>query len=574
MLLVSLLMLVADGAALYDRMCLPCHGSEGDGAGPAAPWLHPAPRDLTAGAWKWGDVEATIRYGAGAAMPAFGAALDDAEIDALVAVVARMSGAAPRPTTIALPARPRELDAARGAALWSQTCASCHGPDGKGGGPAVVWDLTAEPLRRPHAPGGELDAIATTIVAGVAHTAMPSFDLDAADLWAVVAHVDGLRWKGPAPLRPIDLAQLPGKPPRAGYWPGDPGDPDAAPFGGAIGPQGEPPEALAPAQASLASRRCGRCHASQERQWRPSIHAAALSVGMQARLAERENDGSCLRCHAPLHEQQGPGALQDEGITCAACHVRGWTRHGPTTIADSLLPLPGYPKQPLPIYERSDFCLPCHQLPANDKTMAAGRPLLDTYREWLAGPYMRRGVQCQHCHMPNREHTFLGVHDPETFRQGIRVEAIAARGASGVVSVRARVWNDGAGHYLPTTPTPAAWLEVELVDAAGRTIRGASAQKRIGRKLRFAKGAWIEEEDTRVPPGAAIELAAGWKNGRVADATHARITVRVHPDDFYEHLYRARLEAKLPAATLGLYQAALDRALGNRYVAETILVPL
>ena len=138
-----------------------------------------------------------------------------------------------------------------------------------------------------------------------------------------------------------------------------------------------------------------------------------------------------------------------------------------------------------------------------------GKPLLNTYKEWLESPYMARGIQCQHCHMPERAHTWKGVHDPDTFRQGIRVEAIAARGKTGVVSVRARLWNQGAGHMLPTTSTPAAWLDVALVDRKGVTIRGATASMRIGRDLQSKDGEWVEVEDTRVPPGEHVELAGG-----------------------------------------------------------------
>src|SRR5678810_508528 len=108
----------------------------------------------------------------------------------------------------------------------------------------------------------------------------------------------------------------------------------------------------------------------------------------------------------------------------------------------SLLSAPGYPLVELAIYERSDFCMPCHQLPP--QSSVAGKPLLNTYKEWLEGPYFSRGIQCQHCHMPNREHTWLGVHDRDTFRQGIRLDASAWR-VRGLVTVKATLTNIGAG---------------------------------------------------------------------------------------------------------------------------------
>ena len=224
------------------------------------------------------------------------------------------------------------------------------------------------------------------------------------------------------------------------------------------------------------------------------------------------------------------------------------------------------------MYERSDFCMPCHQLPSrialNDK------PLLNTYKEWLEGPYMRRGIQCQHCHMPDREHTWKGVHDKETFLQGIELAVLAGRGRSGTVSVRAKLSNVGAGHYLPTTPTPAAWLSIQLVDAEGSPISGAYSEKRIGRHLVFQKK-WKELEDTRIPPGKFIELASGWKSGQVAKASHARITVRVEPDEYYERFYIRRLaNRKLPPKERRMFQEALQGTRDSHYVAIQRLVEI
>jgi hypothetical protein len=229
-----------------------------------------------------------------------------------------------------------------------------------------------------------------------------------------------------------------------------------------------------------------------------------------------------------------------------------------------LLPLPGYPLVTLGIYERADFCLPCHQLTPRDAV--AGRPLLDTYREWLEGPYQPRGVQCQHCHMPNREHTVLGIHDPATFRQGVALEATAHRHGP-AVTVVARLTNIGAGHFLPTTPTPAAWLSITLIDARGQPIAGATDRHRIGRDVWF-DGSWHERADTRIPPGETITFARAWTAGRTAEATAARIAIEVHPDDYYERFYADALAGPLAPAQRALYQQALTRALGNRYLAE------
>ncbi|HET9987952.1 MAG TPA: hypothetical protein VFQ65_05520, partial [Kofleriaceae bacterium] len=216
------------------------------------------------------------------------------------------------------------------------------------------------------------------------------------------------------------------------------------------------------------------------------------------------------------------------------------------------------------------FCMPCHQLPP--RNALAGKPLLDTYKEWLEGPYMKRGIQCQHCHMPNREHEWRGVHDRDTVRQGIKLDVVAHATKTGATVV-ADLINIGAGHYLPTTPTPALWLRIELHDARGELIEGARGELRIGRDIWF-DGSWHERSDTRIPPGAKVTLAKAWKGGRVNEATTASVSVEVWPDDYYEHFYEARLKQPLPGAIRAQYEAAYEAARHSHYVAERLDVAL
>jgi len=224
------------------------------------------------------------------------------------------------------------------------------------------------------------------------------------------------------------------------------------------------------------------------------------------------------------------------------------------------LRLPTYPLVEDAAYERSDFCLPCHQLPPS--AAVAGRPLLNTYREWLDGPYMRRGVQCQHCHMPDREHSWKGVHDAETVRQGLTIDVRAAGRA-----VRVTLTNVGAGHFLPTTPTPALFVVVQPEDEDG-DARGKPVEKRIGRHIRFTT-AWQELEDTRIPPGESLSFTAP------VDAPRAKVTVLVHPDDFYEGFYKSFLARKnlAPQARRDL-ETALKRAQGSHYKLAEYVLPL
>lgn len=128
------------GARLYAENCAVCHGEDGEGrvgASLAKNWPSIRP-DLR--------VRATIENGiSGTPMLAWsqenGGPLDSQEIDALVAYILTWETGGPRyiaPTPTYAP-RPMitsipnvEGDPNRGATLFDQNCAVCHGPNGEG----------------------------------------------------------------------------------------------------------------------------------------------------------------------------------------------------------------------------------------------------------------------------------------------------------------------------------------------------------------------------------------------------------------------------------------------------------
>jgi len=114
-----------DGGRLYATHCAACHGHRGEG-GVGVPLALPAFLDSVSDRY----LETTIRLGRpGRVMPAFGT-LSEAEVEAIVAHI-RSWRPGVRPPGFA--ERPVAGDRQRGARLYAEWCAECHGAEGEGG---------------------------------------------------------------------------------------------------------------------------------------------------------------------------------------------------------------------------------------------------------------------------------------------------------------------------------------------------------------------------------------------------------------------------------------------------------
>ncbi|HTM51043.1 MAG TPA: c-type cytochrome [Bryobacteraceae bacterium] len=182
-----------DGGALYKRYCAACHDT-----GLHSRWDKKLARFVpgirNAAFVRTEDDEClaeNIREGRpGTRMPGWGpkaGGLSEVEVAALVAYL-RTSAPA-----MALPAAPPRGDITRGAALFAQQCAGCHGLDGKG--------LIAPALANPVFQKAATDAfIAQTIRAGREHSPMPAFGragLSESQIGDVLAYVR--KWQPQAP---------------------------------------------------------------------------------------------------------------------------------------------------------------------------------------------------------------------------------------------------------------------------------------------------------------------------------------------------------------------------------------
>ncbi len=345
--------------------------------------------------------------------------------------------------------------------------------------------------------------------------------------------------------------------------------------------QGEPPADYSPAEASLSPAACRACHPRQWSEWQTSLHAGAFSPGLagqliEGTLASPDQVRACQVCHAPLEEQQPAGpdlaaspvfdpALRSQGIVCASCHVRAHRRYGPPR-RDGVAP----PESPAPHggfearaeFEEARFCASCHQF--FDDTGVAGKPIENTFREWEASPHGMAGRTCQGCHMPDRAHTWQGIHDPEFVRDAVGIALDLASGAPGRVRATLRLTSEQIGHRFPSYVTPRVRLEIWQIGEAGGPIAGTEREHVLGREIDFGTDPWSERFDTRLAPGDTARLAYDEPRAEGAQALVGR--VRVDPAFHYRGVYRALLGTLRDEAARALIEEALSRADEVRYV--------
>jgi DMSO reductase family type II enzyme heme b subunit len=241
--------------AVYMKRCSWCHGEDGAGDGPAAPYLNPPPRDLTFGDYKWrstpfdepsptdADLFGTIAGKKsdkaaggwtgldGTSMPGWGDLLTMEEIAGLVGYL--------RELAMLDPPRAREVDTSGrvspanlpanlddGRRLYEDRCSECHGELGmgdarkrlKGDMGERTWPRN---LTKPWTfrGGAAVKDIYKRIAVGVAGTQMPSFfdpaskkRLSSDQAWRVAEYVAslGTEYKKPAPANVIRAALVPG----------------------------------------------------------------------------------------------------------------------------------------------------------------------------------------------------------------------------------------------------------------------------------------------------------------------------------------------------------------------------
>lgn len=345
-----------------------------------------------------------------------------------------------------------------------------------------------------------------------------------------------------------------------------------------LAPQGTPPPGWSPVEASLDPAMCGACHPQQYAEWRTSWHANGMGPGVMGQLVDWDGTDDrtvdqCQSCHAPLAEQDprrdgAPNpvydpALRDDGLSCAGCHVRGWTRYGPPR-REGAVPIANAPHGGFVAREEfrdSRFCEPCHDFRPGQKALE-GKLLQETWQEWARTEYAAQGVDCQDCHMKEGSHLWRGVHDPEMVRSGLTA-TMRAELAEGMVRGDLTVTNTGTGHRMPTYTTPQLTLVLEQVDAAGEPLPGTRAEGAIARHVK--PNLTEEYLDTRLLPGESHRV--DYHRPRAPGAVALRARVECWPDEAYRRFYEIKLkDPSYGPKGRAQIEAALANSLSSRFL--------
>lgn len=192
---------------------------------------------------------------------------------------------------------------------------------------------------------------------------------------------------------------------------------------------------------------CAGCHKAEHEAWAKSRHGVAFTNGIfQSEFQRRPRDW-CVHCHAPLKEQlaefhAGGGALTNEGVGCASCHVRNGVIHARTKSGNA----------PHATLARDDFgdaqfCGGCHQFnfpkfDVNEVFVAqTEHPMQATVAQFEAGPFAQ--VRCGTCH--GDPHEAPGAHSDAMLQRALQLTTCRDNG-----HIVTKLSNFGAGHNVPT----------------------------------------------------------------------------------------------------------------------------
>ena len=290
---------------------------------------------------------------------------------------------------------------------------------------------------------------------------------------------------------------------------------------------GVPYQEIPKGLVSLKAESCGVCHQAIYAEWRTTMHAEAYNDPFfQAYWKKDEQTWSCLTCHTPLENQleqrithfkggdlsqpqfetnsRFDAELQQEGITCVACHLRGGIIYGPYPAEQMNAPHPvAYDER----FLSESICLECHEVPAKPFSLMQSA-VCSTGSEWKDGPYIKQGYRCQTCHMPEvtrplvpdmkshkgGKHLWRGGNSPEQVAKALTfmTKLIDAR------TIQVDITNSGAGHKFPTgDPDREVFITARLITKAGKQLESETLHIR---RIILWQPIMVELSDNRIEP--------------------------------------------------------------------------
>ena len=313
--------------------------------------------------------------------------------------------------------------------------------------------------------------------------------------------------------------------------------------------------------SSLKAEECGKCHREIYEEWKSSYHAQAFTDPFFRAYWRKDGEvWICLNCHTPLANQQpalitevprnrvekavtAPNpdydqALQQEGITCAGCHVRDGVILGP--FDDSVAP---HPTQFDPKFRTTEICYRCHQVPKGPLQFYDVGPC-GTFPEY-EGAYFtqQRNMICQSCHMPEvqrpmadggpirqgRKHLWRGGHDPEQIKSAVAVQLAAdppQPHPGQPTTFTLTLINAGAGHKLPTgDPDRYFTVEFRVVDRTGRVMKEQANS--MGRWIMW-QPVIVDLYDNRLPPLASRDYRFSYRLPDSVEGLKLQAKVKYH----------------------------------------------
>jgi hypothetical protein len=303
---------------------------------------------------------------------------------------------------------------------------------------------------------------------------------------------------------------------------------------------------------NLEPKKCGSCHTNQYHMWKNSIHGHSISSGMVWQLEDmnQKDFENCLACHSPLKEGQTYIAenlnkdwfegnsdfsyLKNEEdsiqLNCIGCHIRKFTFYGPTPRNQKSLHSSHDSFIIKNEFDESQFCKTCHESRSEGITLK-GKKLMETYTEWENSPFYKKNIHCQNCHMPNREHSWKGIHDREMVLSGIKSELNVKKLESNFL-ISAYIQSINIGHKFPTYSIPKLYLKLIFKKDNQEKILD---EKILGRLLENDLSA--ELFDNRLSPGEMLELNS------IISNTDGQIIFRVEvdPEEMYVRIFEDKV---------------------------------